>query len=120
MISAASPPRPVLAKMEVRMFKRVLTTALLFGMAATAPPAAAQSCAPRDSIVEKLEGRYKESLTGAGLQGSAQAMIEIWTNPETGSFTVLLTDPGGLSCIVSYGSDFYAVERPVQVEGELG
>ena len=108
------------ADMEGEMFKRLMTFGLLFGMAATAPPAAAQGCAPRDHIVEKLENRYSESLVGAGLQGRAQAMLEVWSNPESGSFTVLLTSPEGTSCIISHGSDYYAIEQKATVEGELG
>ncbi|MGR3465032.1 hypothetical protein [Limimaricola sp.] len=103
------------------MFKRLVTTALLFGMAATAPPAAAMGCAPRDRIVERLKDRYSETLTAAGLETTVetrQRMLEIWSNPENGSYTVLLTDPAGISCIVGYGSEFRTVAAPP--EGELG
>ncbi|MBB3711896.1 MAG: hypothetical protein ACU0E9_00965 [Limimaricola soesokkakensis] len=102
------------------MFKRLLTTGLLFGMAATAPPALAQGCAPRDHIVERLKEGYAESLAGAGLQASAMAMLEVWSNPESGSFTVLLTNPDGVSCILSHGSDYYTIEQLAEAEGELG
>jgi len=102
------------------MFKRLMTTGLLFGMAATAPPATAQGCAPRDYIVDKLENRYAESLAGAGLQGRSQALLELWSNPESGSFTVLLTSPEGLSCIISHGSDYFAIEQKEGIEGDLG
>jgi hypothetical protein len=122
LISAASPPRVSgSAEKEVTMFKRLVTAALLSGMAATAPPAAAMGCAPRDHIVERLKDRYLEAPTAAGLETTSetrQRMLEIWSNPENGSYTVLLTDPTGISCIVGYGSEFRVLEAPPK--GELG
>ncbi|SFN43855.1 hypothetical protein SAMN04487859_102208 [Roseovarius lutimaris] len=88
------------------MFKRLCSTALIFGAAALAPPqpAAAQglSCLPRDALVERLEGRYREHLAGGGLQ-NAQQLLEVWTSAETGTFTVFITRPDGVSCIVATG-----------------
>ena len=93
------------------MFKRLLSAALVFGAAALAPPAYAMSCAPRDGMVERLETQYKETLTARGLQ-NANALVEIFTSPETGSFTVLISRPDGISCIVSSGTHYFA-EKPV-------
>ncbi|MFB9149030.1 hypothetical protein [Roseovarius ramblicola] len=88
------------------MFKRLCSTALIFGAAALAPPLAAQAqgvaCLPRDALVERLESRYKESLAGGGLQ-SPQQMIEVWASPEAGSFTVFITRPNGVGCVVATG-----------------
>jgi len=88
------------------MFKRLCSTAIIFGAAALAPPAAAQAqgvaCLPRAALVERLETRYRESPAGGGLQSETQ-MIEIWASPETGSFTVFVTRADGLSCIVATG-----------------
>ncbi len=86
------------------MFKRLVSTAVVFGAAAIAPPAAhAQTnCAPRDVIVERLEDKYTEHLAGGGLQNENQ-LLEIWTSDKTGSFTVLMSRPDGISCIVASG-----------------
>lgn len=94
------------------MFKRLCSTALIFGAAALAPPLAAQAqaqgvaCLPRDALVERLEGRYKESPpAGGGLQ-SPQQLLEVWASEETGSFTVFVTRPNGVSCIVATGQNW--------------
>ena len=88
------------------MFKRLCSTAMIFGAAALAPPLAAQAqgvaCLPRDALVERLESRYKESPAGGGLQNSKQ-LLEVWASDETGSFTVFITRPDGVSCIVATG-----------------
>ncbi|MCE0506319.1 MULTISPECIES: hypothetical protein [unclassified Roseivivax] len=86
------------------MFKRIFTAGFVLGAAALAPPAWAQSapCMPRDHLVEALEETHSEVMVGNGLQ-SPTSMIEIWSSPETGSFTIFITNPNGLSCVVSAG-----------------
>ena len=85
------------------MIKRIAYTAVLFGMVATAPAALAQvSCAPRDNIVTKLENTYGESRTGAGLKGTT-SIYEIWASEDSGTWTILLTNPDGVSCIMASG-----------------
>jgi len=90
------------------MFKRTITAALIFGAAALAPPAFGQSrvaCMNRDALTETLTTRYSESLTGGGLQNPSQ-LLEIWSSPETGSFTVFITRPDGTSCVVASGQNW--------------
>ena len=89
------------------MFKRLMTAGLLFGMAATAPPAFAANCAMRDDVVKRLTAQYSETLTAGGLTGSSTTLVEVWTSPETGTFTVILTSPQGLSCVVAAGTDWH-------------
>lgn len=69
---------------------------------------AAPACAAREAVIENLANRYGERLTVGGLQeirGRA-SVLEIWTSDETGTFTVLLTQPNGISCIVAAGTNF--------------
>lgn len=93
------------------MFKRLLGLSLLFGMAATAPPALAASCGDRTAMTQKLESGYSERLTAGGLQRSrpAATVIEVWSSDETGTFTVLVTHANGVSCIVATGSAFFHI-----------
>ena len=93
------------------MYKRLISTALAFGVAALAPPAYAMTCAPRDGVVERLETQYKETLTARGLQ-NAEALIEVFSSAETGSYTVLISRADGISCIVSTGTHWLAT-KPV-------
>ena len=90
------------------MFKRLVTSALIFGAASLAPPMAhaVPSCAPRPAIVEKLAGQYSEGLVGGGLQNQKE-LLEVWSSPETGSFTILVTNANGVSCIVAAGRNWH-------------
>ena len=101
------------------MFKRLFAIALTFGMAATAPPAFAQNCAERDHEIAKLQDSYAEELVFGGLQKSrgAQSVMEVWTSKETGSYTVLVTQANGISCIVAVGTDFFEAIPKIKVEG---
>jgi len=101
------------------MFKRTLAATLIFGAAALAPPVLAQStaCLPRDRLVESLSDKFSESLAGGGLQ-SAEQLIEIWRSEASGSFTIIMTRPDGVSCVVATGENWQdAAAVPAGVTG---
>ncbi|MFQ5565022.1 MAG: hypothetical protein ACE5EU_01520 [Paracoccaceae bacterium] len=102
------------------MYKRILTAALVFGMVATAPPAAhAQlACGDRDAMVEQLSRTYGEVRKGAGLAGQA-ALFEVWASDSTGTWTILKTSPNGTSCLIAAG-EFWRDEPPVFTPAGLG
>lgn len=97
------------------MFKRLTTAATVFGMAALAPPAFGETttarapCAARDVVVEQLAARYKETRIGAGLQ-SEQAIFELWTSEDSGSWTITRTGINGLTCVMASGQAWTDVE----------
>lgn len=107
---------------DCAMFKRLLSVTLIFGMAATAPPAFASACAERESVVEQLKSKYDERLTVGGLQNGdeAQSVVEIWSSDETGTFTVLLTHATGISCVMAAGTDFFEAVKKTPLEGSEG
>ncbi|WP_245706523.1 hypothetical protein [Ruegeria marina] len=67
-----------------------------------------------------MQEKYSEQLTAGGLQPtrSGQSVIEFWASTETGTFTVLLTDANGVSCIVAAGTDYFQAS-PVPVVGDI-
>lgn len=88
------------------MFKRIVTAAMVFGMAALAPPSNAQTaCAKRSEIVHMLENAFAEKLSALGLRSELQLM-EIWSSDAKGTWTILLTKADGTSCIVASGTDW--------------
>ncbi|WP_170588092.1 hypothetical protein [Ruegeria arenilitoris] len=101
------------------MFKRLLGMALVFGMAATGPPALAQNCALRADVIAKLQQIYSEELAFGGLQNTrgGQTVMEVWASRESGTYTVLMTHANGISCIVAAGTDFFEVTPRAPAEG---
>lgn len=102
------------------MFKRLCSTAVIFGAAALPPPVHAQpmTCLPRANLIKHLEGRYSEHLTGGGMQSPLQ-LLEIWASDQTGSFTVFVTRSDGLSCVIATGQNWQDT-TPTDLEGVAG
>ena len=87
------------------------------GFAAVATAVSANpSCAPRETIVSRLQDVYSEIPVVRGLQ-TEQVMMEVWASPETGTFTVLLTNSSGVSCVVAAGTDFLVDLAAAEPEG---
>ncbi|MFK7878874.1 hypothetical protein [Roseobacter sp.] len=101
------------------MFKKLTLACLTVGMAGISPPAEAANCGPRQAVIDGLKKKYAEHFIAGGLQKSrsAQSFMEIWSSPESGTFTVLVTAPNGVSCIVAAGTDFFEGPQEPDVEG---
>ena len=80
-------------------------------LACLAMPAQAQSpfCAPREHLIAELVLRFGERLEHVGLQAD-NTLVEIWVS-ETGSFTVLITGPDGLSCVGASGKNWWSLKE---------
>lgn len=76
----------------------------------TASDASAQAvCGPRAEIVANLAVKYGEALVGLGYVSNVQ-IIELWHSEATGTWTVLSTNPAGISCLVIAGEGWRAGE----------
>lgn len=73
-------------------------------------PVEAQTvCGDRDEIVARLQSGYQERASAIGLSGNG-GVVELWKS-EKGSWTLLLTRPGGVSCLMAAGEHWQAVAR---------
>ncbi len=79
--------------------------ALLIGWGAFSSAAQAQTmCGERRAVVASLENTYSETPVSMGLASNG-AVIEILASP-SGSFTIILTRPNGLSCVMAAGESW--------------
>lgn len=62
-------------------------------------------CSARAEMVERLQSRFGEIRTGAGL-ASDNGVVEVFTSAETGTWTIIVTTPGGRSCMVAAGDNW--------------
>ena len=92
---------------------RKTTVSVLFAAATLAvlsvhpmPDATAQDtpCAQRNNVIDTLDSQYKESPRAIGLV-SKEAVLEIFVS-ETGTWTVVVTDPAGVSCVLAAGQSW--------------
>ena len=66
-------------------------------------PALAQSqCAPRDALLEQLETSYGEVPAGLGV-ASHGVLLEVIMTPDGATWSMVVTSPGGISCLVATG-----------------
>lgn len=88
---------------------RTLMTAMIFAAGAVTAgipaPAAAQTgqmvCGERVEIVNALQSGHQEKRTAGGLSGSG-GLVELFTG-DAGTWTLLLTLPGGPTCLLGAG-----------------
>lgn len=92
---------------------------LAAALGVTANQAIAGNCAQRDAVVDRLETKYAEQLVARGLQ-SRTAMMELFASAESGTFTVLITSPQGVSCIVGAGTDLILKDFVAKPAGTAG
>lgn len=63
------------------------------------------TCADHDTIVARLVEHFGERRQSVGLDQD-NALVEIFASMETGSWTMTMTRPGGLTCLVAAGQGF--------------
>ncbi|MEM9145598.1 MAG: hypothetical protein AAGC57_05315 [Pseudomonadota bacterium] len=84
--------------------------AMLISPALGSDAEAQMRCGKRDQVINHLETKYGETQRSVGLQ-QGRGMIEIYANADSGSWTILLTTPNGMSCLMAAGEAFEARER---------
>ena len=83
----------------------VLASALLL---AVQPANAQQVCAPHEKTALQLKKNFDEQVVGRGLTPNGKAMFELFVS-ESGSWTVLASDPSGRSCVVASGESWHRI-----------
>jgi len=83
-------------------------------LAATGPSFAQSSgaCAMRHPVIERLAATYGETRQSIGL-GANNQVVEVFASRETGTWTITVTNPNGLTCLVASGQAYEALEEKV-------
>jgi hypothetical protein len=63
-------------------------------------------CDDRAKLVGTLQETYGEQHRAVGLEEDTEQLLEIWVSPDTGTWTILMTQPNGISCLAAAGSDW--------------
>ena len=96
------------------MTRILLAAAAAF--AAAVPAAEARQCGPRDAVLATLADRFGETRRGYGTAGP-QALVELHASAETGTFTVTVTRPDGLTCLIAAGEGWEPVAPELPARG---
>ena len=70
-----------------------------------------EKCGPRDGYLAYLKGRFDETpiMDGVDDQG---AIIELLTSKDGSTWTLLVTWPTGVSCLLANGTNWQPVQKP--------
>ncbi len=96
------------------IFARALTSflaAAALALSATSGNAMTR-CETRDAALAHLEQTYAEQVIGRGLTSGGRAMVEVLVS-DAGSWTVVVTDTRGRTCLLAEGDDWMLIAAPV-------
>ena len=77
------------------------------------PSAMAQGqppCDERDNVLALLAKKYQETPIAAGVTNTG-GLVEVLTDMKGGTWTIIVTTPGGLSCLVAAGEGWRKLEQ---------
>ncbi|MEM7745663.1 MAG: hypothetical protein AAF409_18340 [Pseudomonadota bacterium] len=92
----------------IRSMTSIAPIAALVLAATLAAPTTADAqtvCGQRDKIIKQLESKYGETRRSVGLQ-QGRGLVEVFASEETGSWTIVVTDPRGMTCLMAAGEAF--------------
>lgn len=94
----------------------------LVALLSVTQPALAQAapnpsqCATRDKVVELLAAKYGETRHGIGMAAN-NTVMEVFASDKTGTWTITVTMPTGVTCMVASGQGYEALAETVPVPG---
>ncbi len=80
---------------------KILTLCAGFALVASTAMAQ-QQCNERDNVLDLLAKKYKETPVAAGVS-NAGGLVEVLTDTKSGTWTIIVTTPQGMSCLVAAG-----------------
>ena len=84
-------------------------------VAAAAP--ASPPCAPRPELLKQLAKQFNEEPAALGLTSNG-SLIELLTSDDGETWTIMITQPKGPSCLVAAGASWEQLKRAAK--GERG
>ncbi len=72
------------------------------------------NCAARAIVLERLASKYGESRQSVGIAAN-NAIVEVYANPESGSWSIIVTAQAGKSCLVASGRGYAALANVAPV-----
>jgi len=112
----------------MKIVRQILLLTLFFGPAAIASNSgyapglthkvanqqrqAPDACVPRIGYAKMLVNTLgqKKQVSGSAIQ---ENLLELFANPETGTWTLILVTPNGMACEIGNGTDFKIEPQPL-------
>lgn len=76
---------------------------IILGLTLSSKPADARSqCDTRESVLSQLADNYREEPVALGVTHTG-GLIEVLTTKDGGTWSIIITSPQGISCLVAAG-----------------
>lgn len=92
-----------------------IAVALAVLLLAVSQAGAQGKCYPRPQAIAALTEQYSESRRSIGLASQGRVM-ELWAS-EGGSWTITVTMPNGMTCLVASGQAFEQLDEALEPAG---
>jgi hypothetical protein len=89
------------------------------GVILASQPGVAQGgqCAPRDDVIAYLSEKYGETRRSIGLAGQG-AVMEMHAADATGTWTITMTLPDGVTCMIASGQGYETLTEELPAAGD--
>ena len=87
---------------QLSLLVHAATALLLLAATPGANAEETRACAERSRVVQKLQEKFGETLRSLGLHRD-DGVVEVYASEETGTWTILMTRPDGMSCLLAAG-----------------
>lgn len=74
-------------------------------------------CNTRDNVISLLSSKYKEAPVAVGVTNTG-GLVEVLSTGDGNTWTIIVTTPQGMSCLVAAGEGWRAVEKTAAMEPE--
>lgn len=84
-------------------------------MMASSPALAAKQCDDRDAILKTLASKYSEAPVAIGVTNNG-GLVEILTTGDGKTWTLIMSSPKGMSCLVAAGQGWKKLQQAESAE----
>lgn len=68
-------------------------------------------CGDHEKVISHLDEKFGETRTNMGMSSNG-GVLEVFSSEKTGTWTVLITSPGGPTCLVAAGKNWETLQTP--------
>lgn len=108
-----------LVAIQEEVMLRLLAVSVIGLIAVLAQSAQAQTqqpaCTARADVISHLSKKYSESPVSIGLANNG-GVIEILSSKTGTSWTIIITMPNGMACMIAAGENWESVPRVAQID----
>ena len=92
---------------------KILALGAGLAIVSTSVATAQPQCDQRDSVLEVLQQKYKESPVAIGVTHNG-GLVEVLSTGNGTTWSIIVTTPQGMSCLVAAGEGWRAMEQIAQ------